>query len=499
MNNNSPINDINQNISNFISGLEKRNFIVQTGELRYINILKLCSLGIVDTCMGNNATSAYALCLLPPAPDQNPAKGQKPPVAYNPDNPNNYPANINFIAPGGTFKLRSDEAIVIIGKTPPPAYYYSFVSYLFFVENKPEKDYSDYLVLGDDETSLYHRIFAAMGDSLNNYNIWTENTPGGENGFPYNSSTIIISSADQGINEQIRDSLYTAGYSPDIMNNDIIPVNLLNMGLEKGKDHFTFVMRGAIWAEKRVGDAYIHNFNQFMKVFRITPAKPIANLNPWPVPKLKTRETGTTEFQIIPGARDDLDHLRNEIINKYGTAEFNHVDLDTHLWILNSYEGILQDVDVLGDNRDATYLKTNIFQLATDDDFVILYGVNHELTRKAIYCNCCFYGDEFLNGVAVANVNVEFPYSAKDYYPEEYKNAEYYYVCKMARKVDKDCLITIPYSTGNPDGKAFGVDNNEDAFIGYRLYLDQQTLIGPALFDIIWDRAILFTKKLTSS
>ncbi|MFW6035447.1 MAG: hypothetical protein ACOCRZ_04260 [Halothermotrichaceae bacterium] len=491
-------NNFKQNIGRVITGLEENNFIVQEGEFKYLNILKLCSLGLVDTCMGNNATSAYALCLLPPAPNQNPAKGQKPSVGYNPDNPDNYPANINFIAPGGTFKLRADEAIVIIGQTPPPAVYFSFQSYLFFVENKPDKDYSDYFVIGNEDTGTYHRVFAAMGNATNNYNIWTENTPQGEEGFPYNSSTVIISSADKGVNKEIRESLYTAGYSLDIMNDDIIPMDMTNMGLEKGKDNFLFLMRGAIWAEKYVGDAYIHNFDQFMKVHRVTPKKPVTKLKPWSIPKLKVRETGTTEFQIIPSARDDLDYLRNEIIEKYGSSEYNHIDLDTNLWVLNSYEGILQDVDVLGDGRDATYLKTNNFQLATDDDFVILYGVNHELSGKATYCNCCFYGDEFLNGVAVANVNIEFPYSAEGYFPEDYENARYYYLCKMARKVDEDCLITIPYSTGNLQGKAFGIDNNEDAFIGFRLYLDQEALVGPALFDIIWDRAILFTKKKKS-
>lgn len=65
----------------------------------------------------------------------------------------------------------------------------------------------------------------------------------------------------------------------------------------------------------------------------------------------------------------------------------------------------------------------------------------------------------------------------------------------MARNVAADTLVVIPYSTGNPQGTAYGVDNNQDAFIGFRLYVNPETLVGPALFDVIWDRAILFTKK----
>lgn len=74
-----------------------------------------------------------------------------------------------------------------------------------------------------------------------------------------------------------------------------------------------------------------------MKVFRITPKAPYPALNPWPIPTLITKETCTTEFQILPNARNELDYLRNEIIKKYGSAEYNHVDLDLNLWVLDGY------------------------------------------------------------------------------------------------------------------------------------------------------------------
>jgi hypothetical protein len=131
---------------------------------------------------------------------------------------------------------------------------------------------------------------------------------------------------------------------------------------------------------------------------------------------------------------------------------------------------------------------------SSDDDFVILYGVNHEQTGKAIINNASFYGEELFNGVAVAQISAQFENSAAEYFPEGYDNGKFYYACKFSRKEGGDS-ITVPYSTGNPDGKAYGIDNNKDAFIGYRLYVDKEALIGPAHMDVIWDRAILFTKK----
>ena len=58
-----------------------------------------------------------------------------------------------------------------------------------------------------------------------------------------------------------------------------------------------------------------------------------------------------------------------------------------------------------------------------------------------------------------------------------------YYVYKMARRGRGDCVGIVPYSTGNPKGACYGVDNY------------QETLVGPAPYDVIWNQAILFRKK----
>jgi hypothetical protein len=400
--------------------------------------------------------------LLPPTPNQDPSEEQLPPKSYSPD-----------------------EAVVLIGKTPPPALYYCFRSYVGFVRNKPEKDYSQYITAGNDYTGLYHMIFASLGDQLNNYNIWTDKTPGGTTGDLFNSSAIIISTADRNINKQICSALSTAGYSPDIMNDDNIPIELVNMGLEAGKDTFIFMMRFALWAQQNMGDEYINNIDKFFKVLRITPSIPLTNLKPWPVPTLKIKETGITEYQVVRNSRRDFDYLRNEITEKYGSTEYDPVDLELSMGIPNNYNAILRDFNVYGGNRDAVYFKTEDFKLTSDDDFVIVYGPNHERTVKAIYSNASFYGVELFNGVAGAFSTVQFPDTALVFFPKGYENARYYYVYKMARKADEDNVVIIPYSTGNPLGKAYGVDNNQDVRIVFRVYLDKIAMVCPYIFDII--------------
>ena len=484
-----------ENVSEFISVLEDRGFTVQEGRVGKLNVLELCSAGYVNYCFGNNAGFPYAVYILPPSPGQDPSPLQAPPIGYDPDSAGNYPANLGTIPAGMTYKLRPDEAIVLIGTTPPEARYFSFRSYLGFVENKSGKDYTGTPTFGDDEIGWYHRIYCSLGDPLNHLNMWTSNTPGGAAGNAFNSETVLITTADKGMNRMMRNALTAAGYSPDIINDDNIPPALVDMGLKKGKDTFVMVIRAALWDQPDKGRDYIDNPGNHLRVFRITPNMPMDTEEPWPVPALKVRETGVSEYQIVPNALADLEHLRQEIIRRHGRAGLRQVHLDTNIWLPEGCAGIFRDVDLLAEDRDTTYLRTEFFQLAGDDDFVIVYGINHEETGKAIYSNFSFYGVDLLNGIAGTS-SLEYANSAADYFPPGYENAKHYYVYKIARSApDGEPCVIVPYSTGNPFGKAFGVDNNKDAFIAFRAYIDVNTQVGPSLFELIWDRAILFTKS----
>lgn len=461
-------------VKEFINSLEHQGCIVQEGELKYVDILKYCSEGLVNTALGNNAGAPYALALVPPSPNQE--------------------SSIEFIEEGVPYKLRPDEAIVLIGKTPPKAYYYSFRSFLFFAKNKIGKDYSDNTTVGNNQTGKYHIIFGSLGDTINNYTINTENTPDGMLGYPYDSSTIIITTADQYINHQVREALIDSGFNSDIMNNDNIPKGLVNLGLGKGKDTFAILMRAAIWENEDIGQEYLDNLDKYWHVLRITPKRTIETKHPWSIPTLKMRETCKTEFNLLPNARNELDYLRYKILEKYYSKEYEAIDLKTNIWVMESFEAILMDVNVLGESSDALYLRTNNFQLTSDDDFLIIYGVNHTKTKNAVYYNSSFYGAKKINGVSVI-YSPDCEGSANEFFPNDSEVANNYYVYKMARKGCGDCVAIIPYSTGNPKGACYGVNNYQEAFIAFRLYLNQETLVGPAPYDVIWDQAILFRKK----
>jgi hypothetical protein len=494
---------LTQDINSFVRALQNDNFTVQEGQVVFYNSLKWASQGLIPTCFGNNAGSPYLMPVIPPAPGQTPATGQNPPANYNPADPNNFPANPDFYPPGSIFKLRPDEAVVFVGDIAPPCVYFGFRSYVFFIENKTGKDYTGIPVIGNATVGFYHPIFGSLGDQLNNLNIYSEGTPNVLSGVPFGpkppgvpfgTKTVIIATADQGINQRVRNALAQAGYSLSIINNDVIPSKLVNMGLEKGKDTFCYLMRISQWIDPAAGQDYINNLGSRTKVYRITP-QTSSSLNPFPVPALKPRGSGKSEFEILNNVTGDMETLRTAILQKYATSAYTYKELDTSIGLLEGIAAYANDTNAQGDNRDTTYLKAGNFQFNSDSDFLIIYGLNHDKSGKSIYSNSVLYGLGLLNGICSVYSSL-FLHSADAFFPQGYANAGNYYVYKMARSLSypgENCVI-VPYSTGNPNGTAYGIDNNQDVFPAFRAYVERATGIGASYYEIQYDRAIIFHK-----
>ena len=125
--------------------LEAAGYYVQSGSLYELDTLEEASQGRLLSCFGNNAGSTYMVLDLPPAPNQEPAKGvaqlnwpDEEPSEYYDETADNASANPYFMPVGWQYKLRQDEAIVLMGQMPPACKYYSFVNYILFTEEKAE-------------------------------------------------------------------------------------------------------------------------------------------------------------------------------------------------------------------------------------------------------------------------------------------------------------------------------------------------------------------------
>jgi hypothetical protein len=442
-------------IDDLKAGMEQAGFVVAEGVFEAFDIVKMYDAGLIPSCWGNNPSTPYMVYKLPLAPGQTVPNNMTEGV-INPERKGLW----------NDFRLRADEAVVFVGSTPPEVDYFSYRSYLgmryFPAEGKAR------------------RIFASLGDTINHLEIKTAGTPDGSKGNPFGQETIIITTADKGTDARVRGAIQAAGYPLSIVNTDVIPAGLVKMGLDAQADNFVFIHRVAFFKDSKAGEDYLSR--PLGRVFRLTPAAYSAP-DPFPVQRLKVRGTGDTSELNLMAA---VDELRQAILAKHGSA--NAKDLNTRIWLLEGNDAIQRGVDVIGENRDTFYLRSDSFTLADNpEEFLIVYGVNHAATRKAIYSNFGMYGEKAINGVG-AIANEAMAGTAEAYLPN-HPAAKYLYVYKVARKAQDDphCL-EVKYGIG-----AAGVDLDQEAFIGFRAYVEPSTKVGPSWFEVLYDRVIKFS------
>jgi len=246
-------------------------------------------------------------------------------------------------------------------------------------------------------------------------------------------------------------------------------------------------------------DNYIKNPNTV--VLRLTPNFALTP-DPFPVPTLRIRGTGKTELDMLPA----VEELRNAILARYG--RLNATELPTCIALPEGFTAIQSNVNTIGGTRDATYFCTAdvaawtkrddssrdaAFTLSDNpDDFIIIYGVNHEATGKATYANCVVYGLQYLNGVACIDSRA-YDGSADDYIAG-HPQSRYLYAWKIARRCYED-----PRCLEVPAGpKRYGIELVDRLILLFRAYLEADTKVGPAPNELVMDRIIKFSPKTES-
>jgi hypothetical protein len=463
----------------FKQTLEQDGFTVQQGRIGYLDIIKLYDTGVLPSAYGNNPSTKYLTYFVPPAP------GHTVPELFS-----RITKALGMGQDTSAFwTLGPDEAIVFIGRTPPECRYFSF----------------DHYLLSRTYGNEARWIFANLADTVNNLVINTKGTPNGTAGNPFNQTTVIVATADRGIDQRIQAAAIGAGYSSEIFNTQVFPSSMLNMSLEDSSDNFVILIRPALYKDKQVGNDYLNNTPA--TVFRITPNES-AKLDPYDYPKLRVRGTGTTELDLM----DDLEKLRTAILDKYNGS--NATELPTSIAVPMGSDAIQRGIDAVGPNNDAFYLwsanqtvssKTPPFPnlslyydflrnpavtLGDDaNEFIIVYGVNHVATGKATYSNFAVYGADVWNGVGAIEDPV-FNGTAEEYLPDN-PNAKYLYVYKIARNCSGD-----PHCFAVPTGPgAYGIALDQPLMIAWRSYLEKSTKTGPSSSEMVYDRAIKFDPK----
>ncbi len=436
------------NLTRFLSELNRAGFVTGIGDVTTFDFTASVCNGYIPSGLFNNKGAPYFRILVPPAPDQ----------------------TANTINPL-VFRLRPDEAIVLIGQTPPEAAYFSFTPYLFM------------RTLPDGKREM---IFNSLGDSIN---LRTIHTIGQD---PFNSPFLLIATADKQTEASVRAIARKAGYPDAIMNTMVYPSSMLKLGVtDNDSDELILGMRVAKFADPN-GTGKQYQDNVPIEVIRITPKEP-ATPDPLPVPHLRVRGTGVTEMDLM----DDLNQLREAIIAR--NEGFNRTEYITTPIINDGYDYLQREKNPFGDTRDTFYSAAGYLPIfgsdlnkemtLGDNDFLMVYGVMHRSTGKATYNNINVYITEKELGIA-SIFDDDFEGTATNYLPDN-PAAKLMYALKIARNCngESDCL-----EVRAPDNcTAVTLNSSTQLAIGFRAYLEPGTNVGPAATEMLYEHVIKFS------
>jgi len=431
-------------IAAFRTNLEKDGFAVTDWSFGSVNVAALVCRGLLASGYGNNAGAPYVT----------------------------FTNQVEGVTVPKEFQLQSNDAVILIGKTPPPVAYFSYLIYL-------RRHY-------DDKSHQRKLVFASLGDAMN---LHTLKTSAGMGSGPFKRDFVIVTTADRGIDARIQSAAGLAGISQGIFNTAVIPTSLVTLGAGSTSDTLLFLHRLFLPETGHQNDVEEYLKDPGAVVFHVRPKTPPAQPDPYPMPDLRIRGTGHTEMDLMPA----LQALRKAILQEH--AALHAAEFTTSVWLTEADDGIQRGINLLGETRDTSYLRSNFFRLPNSpDEFLVLYGVNHEAVGKATYSNFSIYNKEKELGIAGEHSR-HLAGSADRYDLGPYQHqARFLYVWKAARDCngDPDCLtISLP-----PDiGDCPPVDLDTDLFVAFRAYVEPETCVGPAWHEILYDQAIRFTPR----
>jgi len=463
-----------------VNYLASVGMVVKEGGAGYFNMIQRCCMPVenpkLPSCFGFNPDAPYIAAFIPDADDQK-----------TPNNSGLYDPSYTFSA---AYRLDTNEALVLVGKTPPKVTYFSYVPYLF--------------IRYDQSLGGYLKLFSTMTDTINFTNIKTAGTPYGEPGDPFDQNMVLIVTPDKETDRLVRLSAEKAGYSRSIINTLVIPPEIARLGLDAGKDEFMVLNRLALPPEDEASKKKFNDYLQApgVRVFRVSPKSQVED--PLETPVVTDRESGANEN----GLADSVASLRQAILTAY--SGYQTREYETRVWIPEGRECIEQNMECIGENHDTVYLRMpgsitdypvagpELFILSNDpDDFLIVYGVNHVKTQKAVYHSVSVYGNDRLNGI-VTLTNRIFEGSTVFLLPND-PNADKLYAIKVARTcLGNENIPCLEVPTGGcpvDDLNNYGAAPDQELFLVVRAYVDPETGVGPSPDEIIFDQTIHLTVR----
>ncbi|MFB7462927.1 hypothetical protein ACFCZ1_05370 [Streptomyces sp. NPDC056224] len=456
----SPPPDTGRQVERFKHQLARSGYVSQSGTEAVFDLNRRYCEGAVFSGMWPNPQSPYIVTGMPEVSGQTP--------------------NTN---PPATWRLRQDEAVVLIGTTPPPEEYFSF-----------------------DLTRLQGALptgpvlWTAVGDPVNNKTVRTQG------GTPYNRPFALVITGNGRTRTEVNRMLEASGLGAET-NNMTIPPAMYRLGLDQDADQFLLGIRTAVpepGFERALDD---YRATPPIQAFRVRPqsesgdeTRPVYAPDPLPVPRLRVSGTGATELDLNP----TLQLLRRRIVDAHPGYEVRDEVVERGFEESNPglQDNLVIDPPTTGVgalSNDADDPITRNFTLP-DGSFVVAYGTNHAATRQATYSSVTLYADAKAAVSLAAQHNRQLQGSAGDFISDQ-PNANKFYAWTFSRAGETGPagphVTTLP-PTSTDFCAQYGTDRPVDMStlrLVARAYMQPATLTRPALSSLLLDRLLVFTPK----
>lgn len=279
----------------------------------------------------------------------------------NPSSPYGYPS-FNGVP---RFKLGASEAVVVFMRSPPRSRYFGFTQYLFERGRTPVE------------------VLASLSDTLNLLAFKTLDSaqPGGD---VFDRHAVLVWTGDLNTLARVKQQLALQGIPEDRVNFVPLPIALpLNMGYGNDADVFNFLLRVAMPTVQAEFDFY--RTDKPFYVLKVGPQAPPPVL-PAPTIGFRSEITGVSEVGPHGAA---LESLVRDIKLRYA-QRYTLMPQSVSYATVDGFQCIAGDAKCTLDTHDCLYandLTTLSVTLKNRRDIVIVAGVNHQRTGKALYMN----------------------------------------------------------------------------------------------------------------
>jgi len=447
-------------VQKFISGMNETGYNVGVGSMfNFMTrdcVVLLLPGGTGDQgCYGNNPASPYGLYTLPTIEGE-----------WIDDDINEGRMGTNHSKQLGEHRIRGDEAIIFLGKTPPKSAYYGYTHYL------KRRKLND----GGNVT-----IFGSLSDSLNPTNLKLARSMHGSFEDSFDKDVVIIATPHRDVYSAVEDALKKAGVSSNIMNLQAISPELFRWGLGKEADTLSFLNRVAFIENDESADDYLNDPKSI--IFRVTPRVEKNVTDPYVKPTRAPRTMVTNEHYL----EHTLNKLEDAVLKTYSPNIIHAADVKDFPLVGQSCmfgeRCIMNEKPCYADNGDATYFASYPEQTITDNQFYVIIGVDHMRSSTGAKYSSVVVGSTIKNlGIEGFNSIEHMESSSSVYLDVLHEHRDSVYAMTVRRDcTDHDFCLEI----GNG---LLGLPDEEPPNFLFRTYLHKHGSVGAPVDSLLMDR-----------